>query len=107
MIRILAFVARLLRRTHDTAPPTAAAPMAMLDCESVMRELWDYLDGELTPERMAAIRAHIDMCKRCYPQHQFERAFLDALAARAPQHSHPDQVAAKVLAALEARGLTP
>ena len=80
--------------------------MAMLDCESVMRELWDYLDDELTPERMTAVRAHLDVCKRCYPQYEFERSFLAALAARAPQHSAPARVQARVLAALEAEGLT-
>jgi anti-sigma factor RsiW len=31
----------------------------MLDCDAVMRQLWDYLDGELTAEREQAIRAHL------------------------------------------------
>ena len=39
----------------------------MLDCDSVMRQLWDYLDGELTEDRMEAIRAHLAMCSRCMP----------------------------------------
>lgn len=51
----------------------------MLGCHDVMRQLWDYLDGELTPERMAAIREHLGMCARCQPHADFERAFLDAL----------------------------
>ena len=111
MIRFFStLLSRLLRRhdaPHAHAHGTAGMPgMTMLDCETVMRELWDYLDEELTPERMAAIRAHVEMCQRCYPQYEFERAFLDAVAARTPRHSSPERVEAKVLAVLEAQGLT-
>lgn len=83
----------------------ADAGMPTLDCETVMRQLWDYLDGELTPDRMAAMRAHIELCKRCHPQYEFERAFLDAVAATARAHSDPDRLRQKLAAALKARGL--
>ena len=83
----------------------AAAAMPMLDCESVMRQLWDYLDGELTPDRMAAMRAHLEVCKRCHPQYEFERAFLDAVAATARAHSDPDRLREKLAEALKAKGL--
>jgi anti-sigma factor (TIGR02949 family) len=53
----------------------------MIDCDEVMRQLWDFLDGELTPERMRAIEAHLAMCGRCQPQAEFERAFLRAVAS--------------------------
>lgn len=55
--------------------------MPMLDCDAVMRQLWDYLDGELTPERMAAIDAHVAICGRCAPQVDFERSFKAAVRA--------------------------
>lgn len=76
----------------------------MLDCDAVMRQLWDYLDGELTPELEAAVRAHLTICKRCFPQHNFEETFLKALAASRREHSRPDAVKARVLAALRAAG---
>ncbi len=94
------------------AMPRGAMPQGtithapMLDCESVMRQLWDYLDGELTAERMAAIRAHIEMCKRCYPQYEFERSFLDALAARRRRHSDPERLRTKLISALQERGFS-
>jgi anti-sigma factor (TIGR02949 family) len=76
-----------------------------VDCETVMRQLWDYLDGELTAERMAAIRAHLAVCARCYPQYEFERAFLTALA-RAQQHpSDPRALSARVASALRDEGM--
>lgn len=76
----------------------------MLDCDAVMRQLWDYLDRELTPEREAAVRAHLSVCKRCFPQHDFERAFLDALRASRREHSRPDEIKTRVLTALRADG---
>lgn len=90
--------------THMGSGATPGAPM--LDCESVMRQLWDYLDGELTPDRMAAIRAHLELCKRCYPQYEFEQSFLAAVAARRRQHSDPQRLRARVADALRAQGLS-
>lgn len=76
----------------------------MLDCDAVMRQLWDYLDGELTPERESAVRAHLAMCNRCHPQHDFEAAFLRALSAARKAHSRPEALKARVVGALRAEG---
>ena len=51
-----------------------------LDCHDAMAVLWDFLDGELTEERVAAVRAHLDACRPCLEHHDFEKAFLQALA---------------------------
>ncbi len=76
----------------------------MLDCDAVMRQLWDYLDGELTADREASVRAHLAVCKRCYPQYNFEIAFTKALAASRREHSSPDALMNRVLAALRSEG---
>jgi anti-sigma factor (TIGR02949 family) len=52
----------------------------MVSCREVIEHLWDYLDGELAPERVEAFAAHLAECARCYPQYRFEFAFLEALA---------------------------
>jgi len=76
----------------------------MLTCDDVMRQLWDYLDAELTPDRMAAVAAHLSVCTRCYPQYDFERAFLKAV--RAAQRDHPvsPTLRVRVQEALRAEG---
>ena len=76
----------------------------MLDCDAVMRQLWDYLDGELTPDREKAVRAHLAVCNRCHPQQDFEQSFLRALSASRREHLRPDVTKARVLAALRADG---
>ena len=83
----------------------ATAPM--LDCDAVMRQLWDYLDGELTPERAEAIREHIAMCSRCHPHTEFERAFLVAVHRAQREHSRPETLRTQLLAALREQGFAP
>jgi anti-sigma factor (TIGR02949 family) len=77
----------------------------LLDCDAVMRQLWDYLDAELTEERMEAIRAHLAVCARCYPQYEFERTFLETLARVRREHSDYDGLRGRVMAALREEGL--
>ncbi len=96
-----------LARARAAADSTVAPAMTpMLDCEAVMRQLWDYLDGELTSDRMSLIAGHLDLCKRCDPHYDFERSFLDAIAGSARAHSDPERLRATLLSALRARGLT-
>lgn len=76
----------------------------MPDCDAVMRRLWDYLDGELTEDRMTAIREHLSMCSRCQPQAAFERAFLAAVAKARRDHSKPISLGERVRTALRSQG---
>ena len=51
-----------------------------LDCLSVVKELWDYLDGELDTARWAAVREHLRVCTGCASHVQFCRTFVDRVA---------------------------
>lgn len=79
----------------------------MIDCDTVMRQLWDYLDGELTPERSDAIRRHVEMCSRCRPHTEFEEAFLKAVRRTRPVHSQPSRLRGALLEALADQGFAP
>ena len=75
-----------------------------IDCGSALRQLWDFLDGELTPDRIDAIRRHIEICSRCFPHYDFEKAFLEALATTRPDCRAPESLRCKVEAALKEVG---
>jgi anti-sigma factor (TIGR02949 family) len=76
----------------------------MLDCDAVMRQLWDYLDGELSEDRMTAIREHLGMCSRCQPQFDFERSFLESLNHARREHPNPGALSQRVRKALQEQG---
>lgn len=80
---------------------------AMMTCDEVMRQLWDFLDGELTADRMLAIEAHLARCERCHPHAEFERAFLRAVAgAMRREPAHAPGLAHRVRELLRADGFT-
>jgi anti-sigma factor (TIGR02949 family) len=82
-------------------------PIARLDCHEAMRQLWEYLDEELTEPRMLAVRAHLATCGGCYGHYDFARHFLDALEASLAAECAPPAVHARVLDALRVEGFTP
>jgi mycothiol system anti-sigma-R factor len=51
----------------------------MSDCQEVIQQLWEYLDGELPEGEAAEIRLHLSECAHCNPQYEFQLRFLDAL----------------------------
>lgn len=103
---------RLLKHASDAGvvvrtPATSPGAMSMEpmpDCDSVMRQLWDFLDGELTDAGMVAIREHLSMCSRCQPQAAFERSFLSAVSRARRDHSSPLSLGDRVRAALLLQG---
>ncbi|MBK6489221.1 MAG: zf-HC2 domain-containing protein [Gemmatimonadetes bacterium] len=79
--------------------------MPMLDCRSAMQQLWDYVDGELTAERMQAVERHLDACANCHPHAEFAERFLAALHQTREDRSCPQDVRAKVMASLRDAGM--
>lgn len=90
--------------TPDTPCTAGGAPRntGMLDCESVMRQLWDYLDQQLTKETMQAIHAHLDDCQHCRPQAEFRRAFERVVAEAREEVSETETLRERIRVALRA-----
>jgi mycothiol system anti-sigma-R factor len=86
--------------SHATAAGT-------LNCREAMAILWDHLDGELSPEREAAMRWHLEICRPCLEHHRFERAFLDAVAAARDADPASPALRQRVIDALRSQGLLP
>ena len=51
----------------------------MMHCHEALAQLWAYIDQELHPELNERVRMHLEMCRRCYPQYNFHRAFVALL----------------------------
>ena len=44
----------------------------MADCTETLRELYEYLDGELTDDKRTYIENHLNDCSPCYEVFDFE-----------------------------------
>jgi anti-sigma factor (TIGR02949 family) len=76
-----------------------------IDCRTAVQQLWDYLDHELTSERMDDVRRHLERCGQCLPHHDYARTFLAALAtARDGEPRAPDVLRRRVMDSLRAAG---
>ena len=78
-----------------------------IDCRTAVQQLWDYLDHELTPERMNDVRGHLERCKSCLPHHDYAQAFLAAVsAAKESDARAPEALRKRVMDDLRAAGFT-
>ena len=74
----------------------------MVNCEEALESLFEYLDGELDESNAAAIEKHLEICRKCYPRAQFERAFLEAVGAVDGRETVPADLRERVFATLQA-----
>lgn len=68
-----------------------------VNCREALEQLYELLDQELTGEREEEVRKHLDLCRRCYPHLEFERAFQALLAARCARTEAPESLRRRIL----------
>ena len=76
--------------------------MNRLDCQEALAHLQDYLKRELTPELVTEVKTHLERCRDCSGYACFEQSFLQLLERRADKEICPQEVRARILAALRA-----
>lgn len=67
-----------------------------IDCRAAAEQLYEYLDGELTPEVEAAIRTHLNDCAPCFRLFGFEEAYLAFLQARTRARQAPEHLKKRI-----------
>jgi anti-sigma factor (TIGR02949 family) len=72
-----------------------------VSCEQSLRLLQDYMDGELDHLTASQVEAHFRVCKGCWPHLNFEERFRDRIRRASERDCCPDEVRAKVLAAID------
>jgi mycothiol system anti-sigma-R factor len=76
----------------------------MSDCKDALHQLYDFLDGELTDHKRAAIQHHLDTCQPCAEPYDFE-AELRLVVRKKCAETVPDSLMAKIRKALDAEPL--
>ena len=69
------------------------------ECDDLLRDIADYLHGDLDPTRRAHLQAHLDDCPPCFETADFQ-AQLRALVAKRCFEEVPDELKARVTAML-------
>ncbi|CCH79756.1 Anti-sigma factor (fragment) [Nostocoides japonicum T1-X7] len=59
------------------------------DCSQTLHRLYEYLDGEMTPEDTATIARHLAECAPCMEQHDIEAAVKALLKRSCRQEQAP------------------
>jgi anti-sigma factor (TIGR02949 family) len=95
--------------TPSPPPPPAGGPPLKggIDCRTALEQLWEYLDGELSPERMDAVRTHMALCAKCYPEYNLEKAFLDAVGTCRKGQCASHKLKTRILDTLQRLGFSP
>ena len=73
-------------------------------CSDVVRDLYLFLDGEITEERRVTIAAHLEECSPCFEAFDFEAELRIVVAARS-RAELPEEVRQRVLGVLRDPGL--
>ena len=73
------------------------------DCAESLKELYAFLDGELTPERRTHIRAHLEGCLPCYEAFDFEAELRIVVSTRCREEV-PDALRNRVADAIRKLG---
>jgi mycothiol system anti-sigma-R factor len=75
----------------------------MADCNETLRELYLYLDGQLTDEDRVHIQQHLDDCSPCLEAYDFEAELRLVVRSRCVDHV-PESLRARIARALEHEG---
>jgi mycothiol system anti-sigma-R factor len=71
-----------------------------VDCNEAVRQLYHYLDGELTDERRQQIAVHLDRCGPCAGATDFEAELRVVIASRCRDHV-PEALIARIADAID------
>ena len=72
------------------------------DCSAALQELYWFLDGELTSERRADIRHHLDHCFDCLETFEFEAELRTMISSKCKGDVVPDRLRRRVVEAITA-----
>lgn len=85
--------------------PTVTPQQPPPECAQVVRLLWEYLDGRVEPESVAAIEEHLQECDGCRAFAAFEKRIMTTLSGLRGRHSDPARLRADVLRVLRDAGM--
>jgi mycothiol system anti-sigma-R factor len=68
----------------------------MIDCREAVRRMWAYLEHELEAKPVAEFEAHLDTCRRCCGELEFNRHLRTLVADNEGAPSMPPEVRSRI-----------
>ena len=90
--------------SRSTTAPPANPNTLMDDCEEILRDLYPYLDGELSESARAEIQGHLDDCLDCLHVYDFQ-AELRIVIAKKCHEQVPEALRLRVAEAIDHEAL--
>ena len=75
----------------------------MISCAEAVRQLWEYLDGDIAESDRAAIEEHLGFCRRCCGEAEFAEE-LRGFLSRSAAEELPRDVHARLVQTLDELG---
>jgi anti-sigma factor (TIGR02949 family) len=75
-----------------------------VDCDEVMRQLFDFLDDEVEEVAGHEIHHHIDECRSCFSRVEFERVLKERVRA-SKEEVLPDSLQGRITELMKSFGL--
>ncbi len=75
-----------------------------ITCMEAAERLLEFLDGELEEVSHEEVEAHLDVCQKCFPRLQFEKAFREVVRGARRGRPAPSHVRDRVLEVLGEEG---
>ncbi|HEV2068666.1 MAG TPA: mycothiol system anti-sigma-R factor [Acidimicrobiales bacterium] len=82
-------------------------PSAEVDCRESLTEIYWFLDGELTLERRALIRQHLEACNGCLQTFDFEAELRSVVSSCCRERTLPPGLRDRIAQALGSPGEEP
>lgn len=77
------------------------AKLTPFGCAEAFKRLDDFLDRELTPEEMQAVKEHLEICQVCATEFKFEDRVLRQVRSKLSHIDLPPELLERVAKALD------
>ena len=78
-----------------------------VDCRDSLTEIYWFLDGELTPERRALIRQHLEACHGCLETFDFETELRSVVSTCCKERQLPPGLRERIAQVLASHAEEP
>ena len=72
-----------------------------VDCDAVLAQVYEYLDGETDRQTLDSIRIHLDECGPCLREYGLEQAVKDLVSRCCGADPAPEGLRGRVIARIE------